>query len=201
MNVIMISLHKKNIKKLKEGDHLVFEKIFKHYYNALFFFAGKYIQDEDDAENLVQETFMSLWLNRKNILSDSESSIRSWLYNTLKNKCLNFLEKDLSRKKYNDYVRTRQMLNISVLKDFEIDDVLFHEVYEILNKALEQMPSQSKAVFEMSRLKGMKNKEIAETLGITVKAVEANMTRALKLLRSHFSDYLPLLISLLMDIC
>ena len=179
----------------------MFEKIFKRYYNALFFFAGKYIQDEDDAENLVQETFMSLWLNRKKILSDSESSVRSWLYNTLKNKCLNFLEKDLSRKKYNDYVRTRQMLNMSVLKDFEIDDVLFDEVYEILNKALEQMPSQSKAVFEMSRLKGMKNKEIAETLGITVKAVEANMTRALKLLKSHFSDYLPILLYLLMDIC
>jgi len=193
---VMASLQKKDIKLLKEGSHIMFEQIFKRYYNALFFFAGRYVNDEKDAESLVQETFMALWINRKNLLADSESSLKAWMYNTLKNKCLNVLEKEVSKQKYNDYLKTKQLLDISVLKDFEIDEVLFDEVSELLNKALNEMSGQSRAVFEMSRLEGMRNKEIADSLGISLKAVEGNMTRALKFLKVHFRDYLSVIIFL-----
>ncbi len=174
----------------------MFELIFKRYYNALFFFAGRFVADRNDSENLVQETFMALWLNRKNILKDSENSVKAWLYNTLRNKCLNYLEKEASKNKYSAYLKTKHLLDVSVLRDFEINEVLFDEIHEILEKALNDMPKQSRAVFEMSRLKGMKNKEIADSLNVSVKAVEANMTRALKHLKVHFRDYISILILL-----
>ncbi|NPA36785.1 MAG: RNA polymerase sigma-70 factor [Chlorobi bacterium] len=190
----MVATYKDEIKLLQKGDHQVFEKIFKRYYNALFFFAVHYVKYESDAENLVQETFLSLWENRKTIQGASEYSLKAWLYNTIKNKCLNFLEKEASKKKYSEYLQKKFLLDIYVLKDFDIDEVVFDELTGLLNKAIESLPAQSRAVFEMNRLKGMKNKEIAEELGISVKAVEANMTRALKLLRTHLKDYLTLIL-------
>ena len=182
---------------METRDRQLFDQMFRRYYNALSFFATRYVNEKDNAENLVQETFLAFWLNRKKINGGSESVLKAWLYNTLKNKCLNFLEKEASQKKYSEYLRARNSLNILALQEYDINEAVLDEVFELLNKVLEEMPEQSRAVFEMSRMKGMKNKEIAETLGISVKAVEANMTRALKFLKTRFRDFLPLLIFLL----
>ena len=190
-------MSEKSIKGLVKNEYGLFDELFRRYYNPLFFFATRYVNDRDEAENLVQETFMAFWVNRDNIGRKSENALKAWLYNTLKNKCLNFLEKEMSRRKYDSYLRARNMLNVHVLKGFDINEALLDEVFALLDKALEEMPEQSRAVFEMSRLKGMKNREIADALDISVKAVEANMTRALKYLRRHFSDYLPLIILLI----
>ena len=186
-------MQKKRIRNKETLDRQQFDKLFRRYYNALFFFAARYVHDKDDAENLVQEAFMAFWLNRENINERSENSLKAWLYNTLKNKCLNFLEKESSQKKYNEYIRARNSLNILALSGYDINEAVFDEVFELLDKVLEEMPEQSRAVFEMSRMNGMKNKEIAEVLGISVKAVEANMTRALKFLKTRFREYIPLL--------
>lgn len=183
-----------DISSIKQGNNLAFEKLYKSYYNPLFFFAIQYLKEDGDAENMVQETFLAFWLNRENFNGTNETSVRAWLYNTIKNKCLNYLDKENNKHKYVNH--QRQALDLEVLKELEISEVTFNEIESLLQEALELMTPQCRRVFELSRFKGLKNKDIAEEMNITVKAVEGNMTRALKLLKTHLHDYLPLCIIL-----
>lgn len=187
----LISTH---IESVIQGNSNAFEQLYKSYFNPLFFFAIQYLKETSDAENLVQETFLAFWINRENFKSTSEASVKAWLYNTLKNKCLNHLDKESNKFRYTDYLRYN--LDCSVLKEYEISEVTFNEIETLLEEALELMTPQCRKVFEMSRFQGLKNKEIADKMGITVKAVEGNMTRALKLLKTHLHDYLSLCIIL-----
>ncbi|WP_430817749.1 RNA polymerase sigma-70 factor [Carboxylicivirga sp. RSCT41] len=177
---------------IRSGDEEAFERVYKTFFNSLYFFAIQYVDKKAEAENLVQETFLSLWLKKESIEGQSSGSVRSWLYTTLKNKCLNHLEKESNKHQYNIYERQKQKVNIDILEQMQISDVTFTEIEKLLYEALEEMPEQCRRVFELSRFKGMKNKEIAHELDISLKAVEANMTRALKALRIHLKDYLPL---------
>lgn len=186
----MLQLRDRDIELLKAGHEPAFEKVYKGFFNALYFFAIQYIDKEAEAENLVQETFMALWLNKEGLSCATSASVKSWLYTTLKNKCINHLEKENTKILYNHYQLNINKAHIDILQT-DISEVTFIEVEQLLFKALEQMPEQCRKVFELSRFKGMKNKTIADELGITVKAVEANITRALKTLRIHLKDYLP----------
>ncbi|MCG8578692.1 MAG: RNA polymerase sigma-70 factor [Bacteroidales bacterium] len=181
-----------DVKLIRSGDEGAFEKVYTAFFNSLYFFAIQYVDKKAEAENLVQETFLSLWLNKESISGQSSGSVKSWLYTTLKNKCLNYLEKESNKHQYNNYQRQKQKVDIDILEQMQISDVTFTEIEKLLFEALEQMPEQCRRVFELSRFNGMKNKEIATELNISLKAVEANMTRALKALRIHLKDYLPL---------
>ncbi len=185
-----------NIALLKSGHEPSFEQVYTTYYNALFFFAHQYIDKKADAENLVQETFLALWLYKENLSCNSSGSIKAWLYTTLKNKCLNYLEKETHKLNYNKHQLHKCKIDIDILGQMEISEVTFYEIEQLLYNALEQMPEQCRRVFEMSRFNGMKNKEIASRLNISTKAVEGNMTRALKHLRVQLKDYLPVCILL-----
>ncbi len=185
-----------NIQQIRSGDEGAFEKVYNHFYSPLYFFAIQYVDKKAEAENLVQETFLSLWVNKESISGESNHSVKSWLYTTLKNKCLNYLEKESNKRQYNNYQRQKHEADMDILGQMQISDVTFDEIERLLYETLLQMPDQCRKVFELSRFKGLKNKEIAEELNISVKAVEANMTRALKALRVHLKDYLPLCILL-----
>ncbi len=187
----MLQLQNSDIKLLKSGHEPTFEKVYKSFYNALYFFAIQYIDKGADAENLVQETFMALWVNKENLSCESPASIRSWLYTSLKNKCLNQIEKENNKKLYSNYQLIKNQAHIDILQ-MDISEVTFDEIEQLLLNALEQMPEQCRRVFELSRFQGMQNKAIAQDLEISVKAVEANITRALKTLRIHLKDYLTI---------
>jgi len=189
----MQKLQSINIALLKQGDDKTFEQVYKMYFNALYFFAIQYLKKEPEAENLVQETFMALWVNKESFSGDHDNSIKAWLFNTLKNKCLNALDKEVHKQRYTNDYRCRYAVDINCLKHMQISEVTFSEIEDLLRKALVLMPDQCRKVFEMSRFGGMRNKAIANELNISTKAVEANMTRALKLLRIHLKDYLVLL--------
>ncbi|MCU4156191.1 RNA polymerase sigma-70 factor [Carboxylicivirga sp. A043] len=185
-----------NIELIRSGDEGAFEKVYKQYFSSLYFFAIQYVDKKSEAENLVQETFLSLWVNKESITGQSNNTIKSWLYTTLKNKCLNYLEKESNKRQYTNYQRQKHEADIDILGQMQISDVTFDEIEQLLHKALDEMPEQCRRVFELSRFNGLKNKEIALELNISIKAVEANMTRALKSLRIHLKDYLPLCILL-----
>jgi len=181
-----------DIALLQQGDDNTFEQVYKAYFNALFFFAIQYVKKEAEAENLVQETYLALWVNKESFVGSRDNSVKAWLFNTIKNKCLNHLEKEACKHRYNDYHIYRYQTDITGLKQMQISELTFSEIEDLLNIALEMMPHQCRKVFEMSRFDGMRNKAIAKELDISVKAVESNITRALKSLRIYLKDYLPL---------
>ena len=177
---------------LKAGDQIGFNLLFKEYYRRLHFFALQYVLHSDAADNLVQDTYIALWKNRKNIKANQEAALLSWLYTVLKNNCCQYLRQKKARHEYStELLQEQGELDIAGLELLDTSEQTLHEINTIVEGTLEKLTPQCRRVFEMSRFVGLKNKEIAYELSITEKAVERNMTRALKVFRISLREYLP----------
>ena len=166
--------------KIKKGDDAAFSRLFDRFYTPLCFFASKYVSDLDLARSLVQQFFVDLWVKREKL--DIHSSPKSYLYRSVKNRCI-------------DYLRTRKK-TIPVSMNGENDSsVPFQdlveeaEINEKLNRAINQLPEKCREIFVLCRFENMKYSEIAKHLNISVKTVEMQMGIALKKLRQSLSDY------------
>jgi RNA polymerase sigma-70 factor (ECF subfamily) len=180
------------ISSLKKGDHGSLELLFRRLYPQLCAFANKYLHDLDEAEEIVQEVFYKIWINRKNL--DEHQSIKSYLFTAVKNNCLTLLDHYKIRDKYSallEYVyRTAE--SETTLHD----SLIAKELEKDFAKALEHLPPDCRRIFELSRFEGLKYHEIAERLNISIKTVETQMSRALAKIRVQLKDYLVVLLLL-----
>lgn len=186
--------------RFKQGDELAFEKIFHANYNRITGFCNQFVYDTDKAKSIAQEVFLNLWLNRQKV--ESINGIRAFLYTYAKSSCLNYIRHRKIVRKYEDsHLQEREDdLNRVILESFDFNSLEFTELESLIQKAINDLPEKCRQVFVMSRFEGKMNKEISEELNISVKAVEANMTRALKTLRADLAEYLPvILVQLIMQ--
>lgn len=186
--------------RFKSGDELAFEKIFKSNHSRIVGFCNQFISDLDKAKSLTQEVFLNLWLNREKI--ETIIGIKSFLYTYAKSSCLNYIRhrKVISRYEDQQLQQNEESLNREVLESFDFNSLEFSELEGIIQKAIDDLPEKCRQVFILSHFDGKMNKEISEELDISIKAVEANMTRALKTLRSRLSEFIPaLLVQLIMQ--
>jgi len=155
-------------------------------YGPLCGFALGFIGDRDEAEELVQETFVKFWEKRDEI--SIETSIKSYIYSAVRNACLNYLK----------HIKVRQA-HVAEEKHFgePTEEILQTEVSENIELAIKKLPAKCREVFELSRFKGMKYQEIAEYLNISVKTVENQMGKALKVLRVELAEFLTILFILI----
>ena len=167
-------------------DKVAFEKLFKSHFVHLCNFASQYVSDMDAARDICQKVFILLWENRENI--QTNQNVRSYLFTAVKNRCLNHIR---DQKKYRSRVLDVDIQHIDVA--FEEDHLAVDDLKSKIEKALDALPKKCRQVFEMSRYEDKKYQEIAETLSISVKTVEAHMSRALKGLRKDLSNYLHLM--------
>ena len=185
------------IVELKQGDERAFASVFKSYFPRLCQFARTYVVDEAVAKNMAQDAFMKLWENRETLRE--ESSIIAYLLVLTKNICLDYLKHLKVEIKHQNAVLVNSSeiaLNYHALRRLEIDLLDYKEMQQIIDKTVESLPPQCRIVFTMSRFENMSNAEIAEKLDIGVKAVEANITRALKIFRFELKDYLAIMVLL-----
>ncbi len=171
--------------RIKNGDRKAFEELFHSYYTPLCRFAFKYVRDADDSEEIVQDTFVSFW-NRRSAISE-EASLKSYLFTSVRNKCLNHLKHLTVVREHAAHVIAENM------DSSEQDELVTDELAGRIKQAVENMPEQRKRIFQMSRDEGLRYKEIAEYLDISVKTVENQMGKALKYLRTELSDFLVVL--------
>jgi RNA polymerase sigma-70 factor, ECF subfamily len=186
--------------RFKNGDELAFEKIFKSNNSQIVGFCNQFIADWDKAKSLAQEAFINLWLNREKI--ETLNGIKAFLYTYAKSSCLNYIRHRKIISKYEDLqLQSKEdQLNREVLESFDFNSLEFIELEELIMRSINELPDQCRRVFMLSRFEGKMNREIAEDLNISVKSVEANMTRALKALRTDLADYLPvILVQLIMQ--
>jgi RNA polymerase sigma-70 factor (ECF subfamily) len=173
---------------LKEGQEKAFDFIFRQYYKALCAQAHLYTQDLDLSQSLVQDCFIKLWETRDHITEIENLS--SWLIVTVRNKCIDYI------RKHKRETVLRQTSDQSDLNQDSDRLLLSREFEERLVKALSLLPARCRIAFEYSRFEGMTYPEIASKMNISVKAVEALVSRSLKILRVELKDYLPLAILL-----
>lgn len=166
--------------RIREGDEAAFSRLFDGYYAALCFFATKYLGDMDLSRSRVQQVFVDLWVKREKI--DVSSSVKSYLYRSVKNRCIDYLRKEKITSEISESVEN---INQMPFRDL-VEEA---ELKKRLNTAINQLPEKCREIFLLCRFEGLKYAEIAKKLNISVKTVEMQMGIALKKLRESLSDY------------
>ncbi|MCK3685730.1 RNA polymerase sigma-70 factor [Maribellus sp. YY47] len=177
---------------IKRGDEKAFRIVFNSYFPRLLAFSSEYVNDREVAKNLVQESFLTLWERHETLNPDSD--LKAYLFQVLRNKSLNYLKTIKVKQKYEEHLKYRYnelLLNYEALSHLDFDVLSFNELKAIIENTIAELPPQCKRVFELSRYEMLKNKEIADQLGISVKAVEGQMSKALKLLKKRLKEHFP----------
>ncbi len=177
--------------KLQAGDISAFEMLFKTYYQPLCNYAYSFVQDRDEAEEIVQATFLSVWEKRDNLAI--HTGVKPYLYAMVRNASLNVLKHDKIKQQH-------AALELAVAErsvESVARTVMASELENRIFKALDKLPEQCRLVFKLSRFEELKYAEIAEQLNISVKTVENQMGKALRIMREQLKDYLPLLLVLM----
>lgn len=172
MNSSSIHINQELILRLKEGSPEAFRDLFNQYGKKLFSFSLAYLDNAQEAEEIVQEVFLKIWKVRENLLS--EKSFDSYIFTITKNAVLNTIRKSKSEKVYKNYVK------LNPGKDVLLDDELdFRELETAYKNSIEQLSPRRKEIFVLSREQNLTNAEIAKKLGISVKTVDNQVTSAL----------------------
>jgi RNA polymerase sigma-70 factor, ECF subfamily len=169
-----------------------FEKLFKEHFTGLCYFAQKYLGDLDSSKEVVHAVFVKIWENRAEF--DFEKPAKSYLFTSVYNRSLNALR---DKKKFVNSDDDESQA--SHLETGEFTDTM--ELAELEGKiktSLQKLPEKCREVFELNRFEGKKYAEIAEQLEISVKTVEAQMSKALKILKTELKDYIYLFLFLLL---
>lgn len=170
----------------------LFSRFFQENREKFLTFAYSYLRDRAEAEDVLMESMIALWENRERW--EEGSNLHALLLTIIKNKALNLLEHKQIRLRAEEDIdshsRRELDLRISTLKACEPEQIFNTEIQHIVHKALEQMPQQSRTIFMLSRYQNLPNKQIAEQLNISLKTVEAHITKALRILRLELKDYL-----------
>jgi RNA polymerase sigma-70 factor, ECF subfamily len=171
---------------LKTADKEIFGELFSEYYQPLCRWCAKYVSDPQEAEEIVQDTFVKLWEKRSDL--QIGVSLNAYLYRSVTNRALNHQNHLKVRKAHNDY--TVASAESYVISPDELENEELIARYE---RALAAMPEKRRQAFLMSRNEGLKYAEIAERLSVSVKTVEAHLSNALEDLRISLREYLPVI--------
>ncbi|PKP00817.1 MAG: RNA polymerase sigma-70 factor [Bacteroidetes bacterium HGW-Bacteroidetes-9] len=185
---MITELDKVKLLALKQGDEKVFESVFREFYTPLCIHARRYLIDPEVAEEVVQDMFFKMWDRRDSLAITT--SLAAYLYKSVTNHSLNHLKYQSHSRKYKEYVGFQTDGYDAV----SAHDALVHaDLEKQLIGLVKSMPERRRMIFEMSRLEGLRYSDIAEKLGISIKTVEIQMSKALEFMRENLRDYLPTL--------
>ncbi len=162
-----------------------FDNLFLKYHHQLFRYTLKFIEDENEALDLVQDIFIAVW--EKGQYRDNEDRVKGYLFAGVKNSCLNYIKHQKVVKRFEQHAAIR-------MKEMEVtyylsgeQSFLEKEAIQKIDDVIESLTDIYKEVIILSRFEGLKNKEIAERLNIPVRTVETRIFRALTLLKEKIS--------------
>ncbi|MCK5370922.1 MAG: RNA polymerase sigma-70 factor [Cyclobacteriaceae bacterium] len=169
--------------QLKDGNQASYKVLYDKYAPMLFAFSRKYLQTQEDAEEIVQEVFLRIWEKKENI--DEYQSFSSYVIQAAKYRIYNGFRKKVNEQAYLDFL----IYADDSSRNFTELDVNYHAVKKKAESAITAMPPKRQEIFRLSREDGLKNREIAERLQISIKTVENQMGLALKFLKDELSEY------------
>ncbi|SHF91633.1 RNA polymerase sigma-70 factor, ECF subfamily [Mariniphaga anaerophila] len=162
--------------------HNTFDLLYKKYYAELSYFVTSILRSGEQAEDVVQEIFLTIWL--KGDMGFLKGSIKNYLYSSARNRSIDFLKHQKVREKYMNY-------SFEIVSNATPENWVYKgEIDDILKESLHCMSPRCREVFELSRIKGMKNQEIAEGLGLSRRTVEHHISSALKSIRNNLALYI-----------
>lgn len=179
------------INGLKNGDEKALQLIFERYIGILLAYAKQSIRNPLLSEDFVQDAFCVLWENRLEL--NSELSVKSYLYKLVHHRCVDYLRKQKAQSNFtNDSERRLREIELTqyAFENSMISELFAREVNEIVRETIENFKEPTREIFRLSRNLHMKNAEIAHRKGLSVKAVEYHISKALEMLRNVLKDFL-----------
>ena len=170
------------IKKIKDGNIEAFETLFRTYYEPLCRYACQFVDNPETAEEIVQELFYVIWKERQTL--QIFTSVNGYLYRSVKNKSLQYIEHLKVRDTYQQLYAEN-----TIIETFTPQEELeYKELEQHIRETLCSLPERRQKIFNMSRIEGKKYNEIAQELQLSVKTVEAEMSKALWELRKKYNS-------------
>lgn len=177
-----------DIASLRNGEKGTFEALYKEFFGMIYHICLNYLNDSHAAEEIVQETFMKLWEIRASL--DESMNLRNYLYTIAKNNCLNYIRNQKVAIIHKESIRYLEMqFNYEALEKLG-NYIQFEELQHKIDEAISRLPEDIRETFCMNRFEELHYKEIALKQNISVKTVEARISKALKMLRHELKDYL-----------
>ena len=171
------------VKLLKNGDMSAFDIIYKKYSRRLYGFVFRYIKQEADTEEIVQEVFMKIWQSRDKI--NIYSSFESFLFTIAHNATVNLLKKRATEQKYVEHVKSLQHID----EIYELtDEIHYKELKQKFQGLFNELSPRQKEIFQLSREEGLSHKEIAEKLGISVHTVKNHLVTTLSFFKRNLDN-------------
>lgn len=169
--------------KVKTGDKAAFDALFLKSYPPLYTFALRFIDNEAEAENIVQDVMLHLWENRMNA---KIRNVNSYLFTAVRNRCLTALSHREIKERVHDSIRISAEMSMSGIQDIDI----MNELAQRLEEALAALPDEYREAFEMNRFQNRSYKEIADIMHVSPKTIAWRMSRVLGELRIRLRDFL-----------
>lgn len=179
--------------EIQNGNKIMYEAVFRKYYQMLCAFGFSKLKDAIEAEEIVQDVFVKLWDKRSDLQIEN---LKSYLFSTVNNTIINQFKHQEVRRAHATEMKAVQS------DSFEDQTTEFNELQLKLTGLIAEMPEARQRVFKLVKIEGKKYKEVAEELGISIKTVENQMGSALKYLRENLKDFyvlLPLLLEMLIN--
>lgn len=170
-----------------------FEQFFRTHQPRMVLYANRLVDDWETARDIVQEVFLSFWENKHRI--ELTVSLQSYLFTAVKNQCANYIKHKIVVQKYTELTQAefRELeINYYTTTDEQHLKLFEQELGEKIERSVRTLPEQCRRTFELSRFEGLKSGEIAKKMNISVRTVETQLYRALKVLKELLKDNLPL---------
>jgi len=168
---------------VQNSDKSAFEEIYNRHWHRLYNVAVKVLKSQEEAEEILQDIFLKLWIRREEI---KVLNLSNYLMSSVKKKIIDSIRSKIVQQKYWNYYR--QFMPQSV--DETESTVVFNELTNEIQQAIQQLPKKSQQVFRLNRLEGRSVSEIADFLKLSERAIEYHLTKSLKQLRAHLKDFI-----------
>lgn len=181
---------------LFDSDKDYYSKVYSIYFPKLVRFSQTYLLSREDAENVVQDIFLYLWENRDRI--PMLGNLNAYLFTVVRNRCIDFIRKQTTagekRQSLTELEEKELQFKLYSLQKFDENNFSVSDIESLISQAVDLLPARCREIFILSRMEGLRHKEIAERLDISVNTIESQIAIALKKLKVALKDYIPLFI-------
>ena len=168
--------------RIRDDNKDAFKSLYDRYSRKLYYFSLKYLCNNDEAEELVQSVFINIWEHRGSL--NESMSVKNYIYRSAVNYIYNYIKKKAVRMRFIE----SEIQKGETLSNHTYEQVFFHDLERSVNAIVGTLPSQQQKIFQLSRYEGLTHEEIAKKLDLSVRTVENQVFRALKVIRNKLKD-------------
>lgn len=170
------------VAKIRENNEDAFKSLYDRYSKKIYYFSLRYLGSKEETEELVQSIFINIWEHRRSL--DETLTIKSYIYRSAVNYITNYLKKKAVRTRFIE----SEIRKVEIPSNQIYEQVFLHDLESTINSIVETLPAQQQKIFRLSRYEGLTHKDIARKLDLSVRTVENQMYRALKLIKTIIKE-------------